>query len=173
MLSLPEALERFNRKERNLLVRDILGHTKDAALPLSASFRQKVEERLRIPVPEHAWWATDFHISWLAGALAVYMKQNTNLRPFPNPEVATAANDAVSSKPRQLVEGNQEDIDLIVATDQHLILIEAKAYGTFTDKQIGSKVARLNLLYDFYIKLQPDAAHRVRVLLSASGTDQS
>lgn len=47
MLSLPEALERFNRKERNLLVRDILGH-EDAALPLSAPFREKIEARLGI-----------------------------------------------------------------------------------------------------------------------------
>jgi hypothetical protein len=162
MLSLPEVLERFNRKERNLLVRDILGHTREAALPLSAPFRKKIEARLKISVPETAWWATDFHISWLAGALAVYVKQSTSPLRFPNPRMSAKADDAAPLKARQLVEGNQEDIDLVIAADQNLILIEAKAYGPFTDKQIGSKIARLDLLHRFYKELQPDSERRIQ-----------
>lgn len=54
---------------------------------------------------------------------------------------------------RQLVEGNQEDVDLVIATGCELILIEAKAYGAWDRDQLNSKLARLNLLHDFYIKM--------------------
>ena len=71
------------------------------------------------------------------------------------------------------MEGNLEDVDLVIAADQTLILIEAKAYGIFTDKQIASKVARLNLLYDFYTKLQSNAAQQIRFYFLLQGHDQS
>lgn len=67
------------------------------------------------------------------------------------------------------MEGNLEDVDLVIAADQTLILIEAKAYGIFTDKQIASKVARLNLLYDFYTKLQSNAAQQIRFYFLLQG----
>ena len=59
-------------------------------------------------------------------------------------------------KIKNLVEGNQEDIDLVIATGQDIILIEVKAYGAFTDLQIDSKVARLKLLSDFYNTCKDD-----------------
>lgn len=143
MNSLSDALESFNRKERNLLVRAILG--RGGWLPLSGRFRNKVAQKLGLPdIPEDAWWATDYHISWLAGALALFLKgEDRAQKPWLNP----------TTNGRRLIEGNQEDIDLIIATGRELVLIEAKAYGAWGNKQVASKLARLELLHDFYSKI--------------------
>jgi hypothetical protein len=60
-----------------------------------------------------------------------------------------------SKKPdgRRLVEGNQEDVDLVIATGCDLVLIEAKAYGSWDNSQVASKLARLKMLHDFYCEL--------------------
>ena len=122
MQSLGHVLERFNRKERNLLIRDILGDADAIRLCLHESFRKRVADALGIaPIPANAWWGTDYHISWLAGALSVFLKRE--------PEIYCNKRHLEGSHGRQLVEGNQEDVDLIIATDQHLILIEVKAYS--------------------------------------------
>ncbi|WP_238384332.1 hypothetical protein [Teichococcus vastitatis] len=152
--TLADVLERFNRKERNLLIRDALGH-KNAPLRLGADFRRRVAEKLDITsgIPEVAWWATDYHIGWLAGALTLYMKGETALnKPQPNELL----------EGRRLVEGNQEDIDLLIAWDDELVMIEAKAYGAFGNAQIASKLARLDLLHKHYLSLHSDNARPVR-----------
>jgi hypothetical protein len=161
MNSLAQALERFNRKERNLVVRAALGH-EDKALRLSERFRAQINEKLDIEVPENAWWGTDYHISWLAGALAIFVKGDAAIKDrYPNVkappfDVNAQDEDLNTGKEPQLVKGNQEDVDLVIATDNDLVLIEAKAHSTFGDEQIISKLARLDLLYDFYEnKLRP------------------
>jgi hypothetical protein len=140
MYSLSEALEFFNRKERNLLVRDILGER--GPLHLSDCFCNRLTQKLGFPInPKDTWWATDYHISWLAGALALFVKGEERAR------------DAYENKQkdgRQLVEGNQEDVDLVIATGNNLVLIEAKAYGAWSKTQLDHKLARLELLDDFY-----------------------
>ena len=150
MSQLVDILERFNRKERNLLIRDILG-CQDKPLPLEKDFRARLAEATALPaeVLEHAWWTTDFHFDWLAGALLTFVKGETLTR---------------QPKTGELVKGNQEDLDLLVVAHDpaatvpyHLILIEAKAYGHFTSGQYGSKVTRLEQLYGFYRELDPDS----------------
>lgn len=148
-------LERFNRKERNLLIRDILD-CRDKPLPLAKDFCQRLAGEIGIArkLLESAWWATDFHFDWLAGALLTFMRGETLER---------------QDNPHKLIRGNQEDLDLVVvahdpsgATPHHLILIEAKAYGGFTNKQWESKVARLEQLYAFYKGLELDSDRRIR-----------
>lgn len=148
-------LERFNRKERNLLIRDILG-CRDEPLPLAKDFCQRLADTIGIDreLLDGAWWATDFHFDWLAGALLTFMKGETLTR---------------QENPQKLVMGNQEDLDLVVVartpsptTLHHLILIEAKAYGYFTNKQWKSKIARLDRLYAFYKGLEFDSDRRVQ-----------
>jgi predicted RecB family nuclease len=119
-------LERFNRKERNLVIRHILGHTANP-LRLDVKFRYKVSTALNLEsqIPESISWWTDYHISWLAGALVLFAM---------GPEVASKASPTGSgilenrqlSNHRWLVEGGGEDIDLVLAYDHELILIEAK-----------------------------------------------
>jgi hypothetical protein len=103
-------------------------------------------------IPEDAWWATDYHISWLAGALALFIEGDETKR-WPNkPEKKGGP---------QLVEGNQEDMDLVIATGCDLILIEAKAYGAWNNAQLASKLERLELLHKFYKSLvETDSSRR-------------
>jgi len=127
MIELAKALERFNRKERNLLIRSVLGHG-ETPLQLSQAFRQTLASKLNIAaLPETAWWATDYHVSWIAGALAVHLDKNSASELVrPNLELSG----------RYLIEDNQEDIDLLIAAGQHLIMVEAKAYGAWSAKQV-------------------------------------
>ncbi|MBR0663980.1 hypothetical protein GXW71_06375 [Roseomonas hellenica] len=165
---LPSTLERFNRKERNLLVRDALGH-RGVPLRLSDNFRARLActlDQPSAPVPQDAWWATDFHISWIAGALAIFARGDAAVsNQFPNP--SRSAED--STKRRYLIEQNQEDVDLIVSWGRELVFVEAKAYGSFTNTQWKSKLTRLELLHNFYLSLEipADRAIRFHVVLAS------
>jgi hypothetical protein len=168
MQTLADALESFNRKERNLLVRQIL--RQDGSLHLGQHFRKQVADKLGLDdvIPEKAWWATDYHISWLAGALALFVNgEECAKQGFKNPKIKDDRWENLK-KPegRQLVEGNQEDVDLVITTGYELILIEAKAYGTWTPLQLNSKLARLNLLHEFYSGMvRTEPAINFRLLL--------
>jgi hypothetical protein len=145
MNSLVQALERFNRKERNLLVRAAI-KDHEAPLQLSQGFRSEIaaELGLREEVPADAWWATDYHIAWLAGALSLYVLADAALgKAWSNPEI----------NQRRLIEGNQQDIDLVIAWENHIVLIEAKAYGYFSNSQLKSKLDKLNLVHQYYGEL--------------------
>lgn len=139
MSELTNILDRFNRKERNLLIRDALGHS-DKALSLSDDFRERIGGALGdLEVPKDAWWATDYHLNWIAGALALWRVGEQ--------AIGTAQTNDQSKNPvRRLVERNQEDADLLVAFDETLILIEVKAFGYFTNRQLNSKFQRWRLL---------------------------
>jgi len=108
-------------------------------------------------LPETTWWATDYHISWIAGAMAVYLNDKVALEHGrPNLE----------SNSRRMIEGNQEDIDLLIASGQHLIMVEAKAYGAWSTKQVLSKLQRLGLLLAYYDQIrQGDAPINFHVVL--------
>ena len=55
---LAAALERFNRKERNLLTRKVLGHTSSHTIPVAEPFRREVAKAIGWPegkiIPEDA-----------------------------------------------------------------------------------------------------------------------
>lgn len=132
MGSLVSALQRFNRKERNWLIRDALGAGADVLCP---NFRKRLADVLReydsaISVPPHAWWTTDFHIDWLIGALTIF---------------AEGENDSHRARPNQphLVTGSQQDLDLLIAWDTTLILVEAKGVGSWTGIGTTEKLKRL------------------------------
>jgi hypothetical protein len=59
--TLSDALEKFNRKDRNLAVRYILDHVKKPP-PLGEKFLNEVSQKLSL-ASEAIWWATDFQIS--------------------------------------------------------------------------------------------------------------
>jgi hypothetical protein len=92
------------------------------------------------------WWATDYHINWLAGALATYLNDATAL-------TSGRANLVDHETQRRLVEGNQEDIDLLIAAGEDLIMVEAKAYGAWSNTQVTSKLVRLNLLCAYHAQI--------------------
>lgn len=136
-----DVLRLFNRKERNLLVRAVLGQ-KHSELRLAEAFRAEVADQLGIGIPADAWWATDFHINWLAAALAIYCEGDARL----NQARANVPQPLPATGPR-LVTGSQEDVDLVIATGEHLIMIEAKGYEPWSNSQLASKLARLELLH--------------------------
>lgn len=148
MADLAQILERFNRKERHLLVRDILGHTSEKGIPLSEHFRMRIGKTLNLTVSAEAWWATDYHLDWLAGALTLYAlgSQANLLTTYPNPKNTVTG--------RKLVVGNQEDADLVIADGQNLVVVEAKAYGSWSNKQATSKIQRWENLLQHYKSLR-------------------
>ncbi len=129
-----EYLERFNRKERFFLLREALG---DQTFRLDEGFINKLSCKIGFPVPPEAYVAMDYHLDWLQ--MALYLASESSppgLIPNPN---------------QDLVTGKQEDIDLLVAfeadEDTHLILIEAKGYTGWTNKQLCLKAKRLDRIF--------------------------
>jgi hypothetical protein len=145
---LKEALELFNRKERNLLIRDMF-ETADKPLHFNSDFRNRLSEKLGFVIQEDAWCTTDYHINWLAGALLIYMND------FPPEGILLCE----QSEPVKW--GNPEDFDLVVAAGDHLILVEAKAYGYFGTEQYERKLDRLKRIYVFYKSLEKHSDRRV------------
>ena len=111
-VSFNDTLERFNRKERNLLIRTVLGHSQDSPLLLPESSCNRLTEALGLPKAKPAdvrWW-TDYHFNWLVKALQV-------------------TEDAPPVGIIPGIKANQEDLDLLVGIERperHLIGIEAK-----------------------------------------------
>lgn len=83
---------------------------------------------------ETAWWAIDYHLDWLAGALYLHTRP-------PDPY-------AHRENQLRLIKGQQEDIDLVVASGSDVVLIEAKAFSSSSNKQLKSKLQRLKALCD-------------------------
>ena len=136
-------LERFNRKERFILLSHVLDQEDQKAFRLNRRFREDLGGKIQTPIPVDAFVAMDFHLDWLQ--MALYLADSTGEEDFmsctiPNPDDI-------------LVKGNQEDIDLIVAfrdkhtNDTRLVLVEAKADTGWTNKQLMSKAKRLSLIF--------------------------
>jgi len=128
---LVQALKRFNRKERFWLLSDAVGKP---FASLSPDFLSKAGTELGIELPSNPWWAFDYHFDWLHAVLT--LGPEYNLTPLPGP---------ASNNP-PIATGNQEDIDLLIAFDQTVILIEAKMSTSWTNKQMESKFRRMSSL---------------------------
>ncbi len=159
--NLAQTLAQFNRKERYWLLRNALGQQTDAdAVPsaplLSETFRSRLGRRLNCDIPPTAWWAMDYHLDWLYAATVLL--QGDKQTPYSNESRG--------------IQANQEDIDFIIAFDKTLILIEAKGYTPWSNEQLSSKKARLELIFKaigadfkpmigidkvFYVLISPDA----------------
>ena len=128
-----ELLDQFNRKERYFLVCHALGLDR---FSLSEEFRDSLGSKLDVAIPTDARVWMDYHLDWLAAAV-VKWRQPSGSDVYPN--------DA------DLVRGNQEDLDLLVAFKEgrhyHLVFIEAKAYGHWDNGQALSKAKRLEGIF--------------------------
>ena len=132
MYDLIELLNRFNRKERFFLVGDVLGNRDFSP---SKDFLGRLSKATGIPIPPGAFTAIDYHLDWIAASLACH--QSAGFGPFNNAD--------------GVFRGIQEDIDLLVAFEEnkvcHLVLVEAKAYTGWTNKQMLSKAGRLEQIF--------------------------
>ena len=133
-----DSLRLLDRKERFAVLREALGFDRIAP-KLGRGFQEKLGACIGVPVPERAFVAMDYHLDWIQ--MALHFAENPPPRPgeaFRNPGFSNINRD-------------QEDIDLLVAFDTtdedpsvtHLVLIEAKAYLPWTNKQLESKTRRL------------------------------
>lgn len=142
MNKLIKSMESLNRKERFAVFKEISG-LNESDFPLCANFRNNLDTCIgNVGVPKVVFCATDYHLDWIELALLTFNKgistdSGTNIK-------------KVCSEINQ----NQQDIDLLIAfttesdpQHTHLVLIEAKAYGTWENKQLRSKSARLQTIF--------------------------
>jgi len=131
---LVKCLEVFNRKERYWLFRNaVFGPSHEA--PLNEHFRKELGDHTNVEIPEHAWWAIDYHIDWLFAALVLYLRNSqVEAAPFLNPETGEG---------KRAIRGSNEDFDLIVAFDKTIVLVEAKGLMSWSNEQLKRKCARL------------------------------
>ena len=150
MTDLIETLGKFNRKERFFLIRQALG---DGDFPLSKSFREDLGVAIGlaacgIEIPCGAFAAMDYHLDWIAASLWAYQKPDPTSEPFPNPD--------------RVVTGTQQDTDLLIAFKEkegenyRLVLVEAKGYGPWSNKQMGEKAERLEGIFGKDGKKHPE-----------------
>ena len=136
METLLQHLESFNRKDRFFLIGNALGNRD---FKLSNSFRLKLHSILGIYPPGNSFVAMDYHIDWINAGLFLASYGNDESVVYPNSETNPVAT------------GTQEDIDLLVAFEEdqttHLLLIEAKASTSWTNKQTLSKANRLETIF--------------------------
>ncbi len=133
MPNLTDILREFNSKERFFLAGQVLGNP---AFSLSGVFREKLGEKLGIPIPVDAFSAMDYHIDWLYASLNL-ARDNDPDKIYPNDD--------------KVIKAQQEDMDWLVAFEaegvNHLILIEAKGVTGWTNKQMTSKAIRFREVF--------------------------
>ena len=148
MADLIEILKSFNRKERFFLVGAALGNPE---FKLSKDYRKELSKRAGVgKIPADAFVAMDYHLDWLHASLFIWNHGNSG-------DEGPFCNDIGVST------GNQQDIDLFVAFKveevYHLILIEAKVYSSWDNKQMRLKAKRLCQIFgsngDEYPKIKP------------------
>lgn len=152
-MNLVKALARFNRKERYWLIRNALG---PSSARLDDAFLYKLKLAIGKEVPPDAWWAMDYHLDWLIGALSLVADEDDDKSVH-----------QVRPNSLNFVTGSQEDMDLVVAFDKVLVLIEAKGESAWSNSQFNSKVARLEAMRNagllpesitvFLVVMSPDA----------------
>lgn len=161
MENLIDILESFNRKERYYLLAQVLAHETipgEAEFKLGANFRQELSCKLDLDIPCNAYVGMDYHLDWLHASLIYFEHDRDSTLTLEN-------NEDVDGDRSAVIKGTQEDTDLLVAfhsnQDQkyHVILIEAKAYSGFTNKQLRSKATRLRQIFSDngkrYSKVKP------------------
>ena len=143
MSKLIEILRSLDRKERFAVLREALWS--DGTAPeLGKGFRSRLSAGIDVPIPANAFVAMDYHLDWIQ--LALYLAKTSDIGPGTAFAIPPGFED---------FNADQEDIDLLVVFDNadadrpqtHLVLIEAKAYLPWTNKQLKSKTGRLREIF--------------------------
>lgn len=149
-LGLPAALAAFDRKERSLLFGAATGAVGGSevhgfALRLDGSWAASLSAALERDVPSWAWAGFDYHLSWIAGAVAW-----TAGRAWPGQQAQFPARLVGDG---EIVGGNQEDVDLAIAWSEggrfQLVWVEAKGHTSWSTHQMTSKLNRLRAIDTF------------------------
>ena len=130
-------LRLLDSHERPILIQWAQG----GPLSLGDEMRRQLEQILGLPnpIPEGAFVAMDYTLDWLFAAIQLTEGASPrDTHPWPAAENALKA--------------SIEDIDLLVAWvsadgKPHTILVEAKGYTGWSNKQMASKAARLKAIF--------------------------
>ena len=132
MSAIIQHLRGVNRKERYFLVGLALGNQE---FRLSDTFRCKLGKLLTLDIPANAFAAMDYHLDWIYASLFLAAKKPAS-SPYPRTGEITAT---------------QQDVDFLIAFEDdkgcHLIMLEAKGVGGYTNKQMSSKACRLKAIF--------------------------
>jgi hypothetical protein len=148
--SLEWRLSKFNAKERFALIQRILG----VHFVPHADFLKEVTGEGFIPLPEDVFCAMDFHLDWLYAALMNIELVEKKALTF---DIGT-------------ITGKQQDVDFVLCfTDKarhetHLLLIEAKGFGSWDTAQMKSKFLQYRAMKAAFA-LNPDVKPRL-ILMS-------
>ena len=151
MTDLIHLLSKFNRKERYFLVSQALGNKGGSnGFLLDQSFREKLGRVIGVEVPWTALAWMDYHLDWIAASLWAHKTSGYPRKTFDNPC-------------QRAVTGTQQDIDLLIAfktrTDYHLVLLEAKGDGNWSNGQLAKKSEQLREIFgpngDKYPNVKP------------------
>ncbi len=126
-----EALSAFDSHERGILLQWAAG----GSFAVSDDLRATLGAGLGVKVPRQPYVAMDYTLDWLHAALTCFQDASAWVSPQRNGP--------------SLVEGSQEDVDLLIAwedTAPRLILLEAKGFTGWSNKQMTSKAKRLDAI---------------------------
>lgn len=133
MSSFVDGLRAFDSHERGILLQWATG----TDFALSSQLRTDLGTALRLEVPDRAFVAMDYTLDWLYAAAVRFTSPETQM---PSPWPAGGR-----------LKASIEDIDLVVAWEDErprLVLLEAKGFTGWTNKQLLSKVTRLGEIFD-------------------------
>ena len=95
-----------------------------------------------VKIPGNAFVGMDYHLDWIAASLRAHQNPDYLGKPVSN---------AGQTKFNRVATGTQQDIDLLVAFKEegffHLVLLEAKGYDSWTNRQMGRKSQRLQGIF--------------------------
>lgn len=135
MSSFIDNLDRLNRKERYFLIGMALGNPQ---FRLDPRFRDKLSDKYGLTIPDTAFVAMDYHLNWIFEAASL--------------SFGTPLRGSMFDNSARVVDGTQEDIDLLVAFEDgsglhHVIMLEAKGFSSFSNKQFDHKMRRLKAIF--------------------------
>ena len=133
LMTIIEYLTSFNRKERFLLIGQMLGNE---PFHLAPDMLQKIAGMLGVPPPDEYFAAMDYHLDWIAASLDLAAKNDEGPR----------------MRDINCIRATQEDVDFLIAFEDedkltHIVMIEAKGDTAFSQKQLNSKATRLTAIF--------------------------
>lgn len=164
-------LHNFNRKERDHLMKFALSDSPSyprISKDLWRAIRPKNAKTKR-PNPEQMFVGMDYHLNWLYAALVLSNEyEQQGIRNQPNAWPA----DIPAEKGSFPIQGNQQDVDLLVAfqnsdKELHLILIEAKLDTGWKSEQFLSKVQRIDAIKQVVDDFEPELKTKWQFLLAS------
>lgn len=158
MSDFTDLLARFNRKERNIVIKNIIAKEN---LVISPKFLDSLKHSLGLEIPGNPFFAIDYHLDWLA-VCTWLLEHNIDVENF---DSGSFPGDDPERK--YFITSNQADVDLLLAFElgerHHAILCEAKLDTPWKAKQVKTKIERIQYISNIskkvtfhYIALYPE-----------------